>query len=78
MRSLLLLSGIVYMLFLVAFWSLLAVAGRADRAASRMVDRSGRPCPVCSGTDVYVDDDDVCFCITCQASYPLANVGASS
>lgn len=77
-RWIILLTGVGYLLFLVVFWTLLRAAGIADRAATRFTDRPGRPCPVCHETDVYVDSDDICFCITCRASYPLVNAGAVS
>lgn len=76
MRWVFALAGIGYLLFLAAFWTLLRVAAEADAVDffDCEPDLLPRPCPLCMSSNVYVDTDDVCFCITCRASYPLANV----
>lgn len=68
--------GIIYLLALTAFWSILRVAGLADQddLFDLEPDQPPRPCPLCRSSNVYVDTDDVCFCVTCRASYPLSNV----
>lgn len=67
------LAGVAYMLGLFVFWSLMRVSAEAD--ASDLFDLEPdlppRPCPLCTSSNVYVDTEDVCFCVTCRASYRL-------
>lgn len=74
-RWLLAVAVVGYAVFLFVAWSLCEVAARADDVDlfDLEPDVPGRPCPLCTSSNVYVDTDDVCFCITCRASYPLAN-----
>lgn len=75
MRWIFLAAGIAYVAVLVIVWSALRAASWADQLIDDLEPNGepARPCPVCDSTDVYVDGDAVCFCITCRASYSLNN-----
>lgn len=75
MRWIFTLAGVVYLLFLFVFWSLLRVAAHADTVDlfDLEPDEPPRPCPLCTSSNVYIDTEDFCFCVTCRASYPLSN-----
>lgn len=75
MRWIFLAAGIAYVAVLVIVWSALCAASWADRVieGADFDAAPSRRCPVCDSTDVYVDVDDICLCITCRASYPLSN-----
>ena len=68
-------AGVLYLLFLTVFWSLLRVASAADDGVFDIEpDPPGRPCPLCTSSNVYTDLDGICFCITCRASYHSTSV----
>lgn len=66
---------VVYLVVTFVGLSLCRAASDADDAMFDWDrDDRGRPCPMCGTPDVFVDADDVCFCPSCMASYPLSNV----
>lgn len=69
---------LIYVLFVFAAWSLCRAAAIESDTFDWGRDPDPRPCPSCHSSDVYVDGDDVCLCITCRASYPLTHATRSS